>query len=164
ARVNGRPNVRLDLEPVSDGLEVEGQNAWPGPGRDLLAALQMLPDRWVRGGFEHSSLMPSGTRRFQLWERFLAYLAGMASAPDASLPSTIRPGRRIAVDALVVGGGPAGRRVANDLANSGSRVALAARGAAPGRYARALGGEMPELDPRVELFAGIEIFGLYRGG
>jgi hypothetical protein len=164
ARVGGRPNVRLDLEPVVPGLDVRMQNVWPCACFDLLSAARLIPARWLRSGFEHTQLMPSGTRRFQIWERLLAFLAGMADPPGRDLPASAIPGQRFAFDLLVVGGGPASRQAANEAAQAGKSVALACRGPRPGRLAEALGVALPELDSRVQLFAGVEIFGLYRDG
>ncbi len=164
ARVAGRPNVRLDLEPVVADLDVRMQNVWPSARLDLLSLARLIPARWLRSGFEHTQLMPSGTWRFQVWERLLAFLAGMADPPDRDLSATAIPGQRLAVDLLVVGGGPSGREAANAAAQAGKSVALACRGSRPGRLAEALGVALPQLDPRVRLFAGLEIFGLYRGG
>ncbi|MBN2990675.1 (2Fe-2S)-binding protein, partial [Pseudomonas cedrina subsp. fulgida] len=65
ARVNGVPNVRLDLLPVSVGVQVEMQNCWPGPAFDLLRLARLIPARWIQGGFEHTNLVPSGTVLFQ---------------------------------------------------------------------------------------------------
>ena len=163
-RVNGRPNVRLDLEPATEGLDVRMQNVWPSAGFDLLAAAQFLPRRWLRGGFEHTPLLPSGTWRFQVWERLLAFLAGMSPPPDTDVPAVVRTGRLISIDTVVVGGGPAGRTAANGAVRAGQRTALVCHGSFPGPYARACGVPLPELDPRVELIAGSEVFGLYRGG
>jgi NADPH-dependent 2,4-dienoyl-CoA reductase/sulfur reductase-like enzyme len=163
-RVNGRPNVRLDLEPVVPGLEACMQNTWPSPRLDLLALAQLLPSHWLRSGFEHTSLLPSGDWRFEAWERLLAFLAGMSPPPDARLPIAVRPGRRVSVDAVVVGGGPAGRAAANDAARTGARVTLVSRSALPGRYARALGISLPELDARVEVIGEADVVGLYREG
>ena len=164
ARVGGRPNVRLDLEPIVPDLDVRMQNAWPSAGFDLLSAARLIPAHWLRSGFEHTQLMPSGTWRFQVWERLLAVLAGMADPPSRDLAADPRPGQRLAVDVLVVGGGPAGRQAANEAAQAGRSVALACRGFQPGRFAEALGVPLTALDPRVRLFAGLEIFGLYRDG
>jgi len=164
ARVGGRPNVRLDLEPVVADLDVRMQNVWPGPRFDLLSAARLIPSGWLKSGFEHTRLMPSGTWRFQIWERLLAFLAGMADPPSRDFPADAIPGQRLAVDLLVVGGGPAGRKAANEAAEAGRIVALACRGPRPGRFAESLGIQLPELHPKVRLFAGLEIFGLYRDG
>ncbi len=84
-RVDGRPNVRLDLEPAVIGLEVSAQNTWPGPRFDILRLARLLPSRWLGSGFEHPRIFPGGTRRFQVWERVLWHLAGVAEPPVQSM-------------------------------------------------------------------------------
>jgi sarcosine oxidase, subunit alpha len=163
-RVDGRPNVRLDLEPAVIGLEVSAQNTWPGPRFDILRWARILPSRWLRSGFEHPRIFPGGTRRFQLWERLLQHLAGVAEPPAENMAVDAPLGRRIDVDVLVVGGGPRGRTFANEAAAAGHRVAIACRSAVPGAYARAMAMPLPEIDPRVEVVSGIEVFGIYREG
>lgn len=164
ARVDGRPNVRLDQEPCRPGMRVSAQNVWPSAGFDLLAAAQLLPPKWVYGGFEHGRLAPSDGRAYTVWERLMAKLAGVAEPPDAALPVAARSARRIKVDDLVIGGGPAGRQAANAAAAAGRKVALVTRGAPPGRLSAALGVELEPLDPAVQLFCGMELFGCYREG
>ena len=164
ARVNGRPSVRLDLEPVTPGPDVRMQNVWPSAGFDLLRAARLIPSTWLRSGFEHTQALPSGTWRFQIWERLLAFLAGMSDPPDRSLDASPRPGRRLRVDLLVVGGGPAGRRAANEAAAAGRSVALVFRGSRPGRFAEALGLPLPAIDGKIQLFPATEVSGLYRDG
>jgi bacterioferritin-associated ferredoxin len=163
-RVDGRPNVRLDLEPAADGLKVSAQNTWPCARFDLLRLARWLPSRWLRGGFEHPRLFPGGTRRFQAWERILWHLAGVARPAARSSAPSCPVGRRVDVDVLVVGGGPQGRRFANEAAAAGHRVALACRSAVPGAFARAMGVPLPEIDSRVEVVSGTEVFGVYREG
>lgn len=164
ARVDGRPNVRLDQETCRPGMRVFAQNAWPSPRLDLLAAAQALPSRWVRGGFEHGRLTPAGGRSYAMWERLLANLAGVATPPDASLPATPRPGRRLRVDTLVIGGGTSGCEAANAAASAGRKVALVTRGDRPGRFCAAMDAGPGPLDDSVELFCGMELFGCYREG
>ena len=163
-RVDGRPNVRLDLEPALIGLEVSAQNTWPAPRFDILRLARLLPSRWLRGGFEHPRIFPGGTRRFQVWERILWHLAGVAEPPVQNMAVDSPQGRRIDVDVLVVGGGPSGRTLANEAAAAGHRVAIACRSAVPGAFARAMGVALPAIDPRVEIVSGIEVFGIYREG
>ena len=163
-RVDGRPNVRLDLERVVQDLDVTAQNNWPGPRFDLLRAARLLPEAWLRGGFEHPRALPGGTRRFQVWERVLSHLAGMSEPPPRTGSVEPVPGRAIRVEVLVIGGGPAGREAANQAAASGARVALACRSEDPGAFARAAGTALADLDPRVKVASGTEIFGIYREG
>ncbi len=168
-QVDGRPNVRLDLEPVRAGLHAASQNHWPSARFDLLALTRFIPARWVRGGFEHPSWIPSGTWRFQLWERLLAFLAGIAEPPAMTSASTLRSdrkiaGRKIDCDVLIVGGGPAGCAAANAEAANGRRVVLASRGDSLSRLASAMGEPSMRLDDRVQFLPETEIFGLYRQG
>lgn len=164
ARVNGVPNVRLDLLPVTADVRVEMQNCWPGPGFDLLRLSRLIPASWIQGGFEHTNLVPSGTALFQRWEKILAFLAGVAK-PAARTGEVVVPSARyLSADVLVIGGGPAGCAAANEAAAAGRSVLLVTRGPALARYAQAAGRPRPTLDERVRLLVGMEVFGAYRGG
>lgn len=164
ARVDGVPNMRLDQTPARPGMVVSMQNCWPSARFDLLRLMRFLPARLLYGGFEHGRLMPASGPGYRIAERVMAHLAGMSEAAPAGAPPAPVPGRDIAVDWLVVGGGPAGIAMANRHAAAGARVALVTRGAQPARLARAAGAVVPDLDPRVELFAATEVFGGYRDG
>lgn len=164
ARVDGRPNVRLDLEPVRHGMDIRMQNVWPSPGFDILKAAQLIPPRWLYAGFEHDTLITDQNPIYPLWEKFLAHLAGMGQPPSAGLAHAPVSGRRLAADTVVIGAGPAGCRAANEAAARGERVALVTRGSASARFARMMGLSAPVLDPRIEILWGMEAFGLYRGG
>ncbi|WP_082377907.1 2Fe-2S iron-sulfur cluster-binding protein [Pseudomonas sp. RIT-PI-q] len=164
ARVNDVPNVRLDLLPVRENLRIEMQNCWPSPQFDLLKLTRLLPSNWVEGGFEHTNMVPSGTRLYQRWEALLAFLAGVAK-PAVSRTETLVPqGRRFVVDTLIVGGGPVGCAAANEAVAAGKTALIVSRGERLGRYARARGKALPSLDKRVETLVGIEVFGAYRSG
>ncbi len=163
AGVDGRPNTRLDRV-FLDGMMVAGaQNTWPGPRFDLLRAAAILPARFLYGGFEHGALAPRHPALFSLWERLLAFLAGGGEAVHVEADD-LPKGQRIAVDVLVVGGGPAGRAAANAAAARGQSVALVSRAQEPGSFARAMGTALPPLDGRVRLFTRTEVFGVYRKG
>jgi bacterioferritin-associated ferredoxin len=164
ADVDGIPNIRLDQVEAKPGMQVRRQNTWPSPDFDLLKLFRYLPPRWVRGGFEHTRLMPSGTWRFRIWERLLAFLAGEGRLSAEPLAPAIIPGRVITCDLLVVGAGPAGRREANLAAKAGKNVVLVCRGRQPGRFAAT---QLVALDPiheAVSLLAGHEVFAVYRQG
>ncbi|MCP8894728.1 (2Fe-2S)-binding protein [Shinella daejeonensis] len=164
ARVNGRPNVRLDQTCVEDGLAVEMQNTWPSPRFDLLKLAQAVPAKFVYGGFEHGAWMPKAGLAYRLAERAMANLAGVARPADAAAEPRLVPGERMAVDCLVVGGGPAGIAEANRRAGHGETVALVTRGESLARFASAAGTAIEPLDPKVRLFTGMELFGVYREG
>jgi len=164
ATVDGIPNQRLDHVFVRPGMRVSRQNFWPMPQMDLLALFKYLPSRWVRGGFEHTRFMPSGTSRFLIWERLLAFLAGEGRLQAEPLEPAVIPGRKLACDLVVIGGGPAGRQAANAAVSVGKRVVVITRGRKPGRMAALLGIEMPSLHPAVTLLTGHEATGIYRDG
>ena len=164
ARVDGRPNVRLDLEPLRQGLNVRMQNAWPSSQFDLLALVQLLPARWLNAGFEHDIWVRNDTRRYQIWEHILAYLAGIADPPAKTLPTSAIAGERFEADVVVIGGGPAGCQAASEAARQGQSVILVTRGETLARFAGTMGASRPALNSRVKLLSGMEAFGLYRRG
>lgn len=164
ARVDGRPNVRLDQELARDGMRVESQNSWPSRSFDLLKLARFVPPKWVYGGFEHGRWTPSQGKSYLMWERLLANLAGVAEPPSRDMLFGERKARKVVVDALVAGGGPAGQRAANSAAEEGASVALVTRGNTLGRYAVAMGSVPTKLHENVQVFTGMELFGSYRGG
>jgi NADPH-dependent 2,4-dienoyl-CoA reductase/sulfur reductase-like enzyme len=164
AHVEGVPNCRLDRIEARAGLRAAAQNVWPCARFDLLRLARLLPRRRLRAGFEHPRWLPSGTRRFELWERFLRFVAGGGNPPPIARGGEIVMGRRVQVDLLVVGGGPAGRRAAIAAAGDGRSVLLVSRGREPGGFARAMGAALPELPASVGLLAGHELAALYRQG
>lgn len=164
ARVNGRPNVRLDQVRAQDGLVVEMQNTWPSPRFDLLKFAQVLPSKAVYGGFEHGAWMPKSGLGYRLAERAMANLAGVARPADIAAQPLAVAGERVSVDCLVVGGGPAGIAEANRRVQLGQTIALVTRGDRVARFADSLGAAVEPLNSQVRLFAGMELFGVYRDG
>lgn len=164
AHVDGVPNSRLDRIEARAGLSASAQNVWPCARFDLMRLARAIPRRWLRGGFEHPRWLPSGTRRFELWERFLRFAAGGGDPVPVERGGEVVPGKRVIVDLLVVGGGPAGRRAAVAAAREGGSVLLVSRSRDPGGFARAMGAALPELPAAVRLLAGHELAALYRRG
>jgi sarcosine oxidase, subunit alpha len=164
ARVDGLPNERLDQIPVRAGMDIRMQNVWPSGGFDLMALAGLIPRRWLGGGFEHPAWLPGASRRFQIWESFLRLMAGGSDAVAADRPGKVLPGKRLAVDLAIVGGGPSGRQAAVAAAAAGRSVALISRGRSPGARAAALGADLPTLPDGVTFLAGHEAAALYRRG
>jgi len=164
AEVDDIPNRRLDQVMAKPGMAVQRQSVWPSPHVDLLKLFRYLPAHWLRGGFEHTRLMPSGTWRFLIWERLLAFLAGEGRLRAEPLEPAVIPGQVITCDLVVVGAGPAGRREANLAAKAGKRVVLVFRGPQPGRFATDLLGDLEPIHAAITLLPGHEVFGIYRQG
>ena len=164
AQVDGLPNCRLDQTPVKPGLSIRMQNSWPNGRLDLLRLAGLIPRRWLRGGFEHPAWLPGGSRRFQLWESFLRFMAGGGEPTDPALTGAALPGERRPVDVAIVGGGPAGRKAALEAAAAGASVLMISRGREPGAGAAAFGAALSELPKDASLLAGYEACGLYRHG
>ncbi len=164
AEIDDLPNRRLDQTPASDGLAIRMQNTWPNGRFDLMRLAQLIPRRWLRGGFEHPRVLPSGTQRFQLWEAFLRVMAGGARAIDPARPGVTLPGERLQVDVAIVGGGPAGRKAAADAAAAGRSAVLVSRSRNPGSMAAAFGADLAGPPATISLLAEHEACGLYRHG
>ena len=164
ARVDGRPNVRLDQIVARHGMVVEMQNTWPSARFDVLRLAQLLPSKAVYGGFEHGDWMPKSGLAYRLAERVMANLAGVGRPAKVSLQPQAIPGERIAIDSLVIGGGPTGISEANRRAAKGEKVAVVTRGESLARLATTMGGGVEALHSGVHLFSGMELFGVYREG
>jgi bacterioferritin-associated ferredoxin len=145
-------------------MDAREQNVWPSARFDLLQSMRLLPRKPFEAGFEHPRWLPSGTRRFDRWEQWLRFMAGLADPPDPGCEGTTIAGERLAVDVAIVGGGPAGRAAAVDAVRAGKSVLLVSRGRPPGANARAMGATLPDLPPAVRVVAAAEAFGLYRHG
>ena len=161
--VDGSPHVRVDRIAAAHDMRVARENVWPWGAFDLLRAARAVPRRWLRAGFEHTRLVPSGTALFEPWERIMRFMAG--EAPVHPEPGRgILKGRRLECDVAVVGGGPAGREAASAAAAQGRSVVLVTRGTAPGARADAWGAALAPLHPDVTVLAAHEACGLYDRG
>ena len=160
--VDGRPHVHADHTVVVSGMDVWQQGGWPHPRFDLLKLAQWLPQRWTRGGFERPYWLRSGTKRFELWERLLMSLAGEVDPPEIRTPAPA--GLRWDGDVVVVGGGPAGVRVANTAAAAGQKVCLVSRSRQTESYVSSLGRSPSPIDSRITTLFGHEAAGVYRKG
>lgn len=131
-RVDGAPDVRACDTPCRQGLRVETQNAFPGARRDLLGAIDWLAPR----GLDHHHLATWSRLANRAAVAVARRLTGLGRLPDAP-PAPFPPAAEEAVDALVVGAGPAGLAAAEALAQRGRRVILAERSPRPGGRLRA---------------------------
>jgi sarcosine oxidase subunit alpha len=121
-RVDGTPNVRACETPCREGLRVDSQNVLGGAAHDLLGAI----DRLAPNGIDHHHMGTWSRLASRITVRASRELAGLGELADA-VPAPWPPSPEERVDALVVGGGPAGLGAAEALAKAGRAVVLCDR-------------------------------------
>ncbi|HUS68170.1 MAG TPA: 2Fe-2S iron-sulfur cluster-binding protein, partial [Kofleriaceae bacterium] len=118
-RIGGLPNQRACMEPCGDGASVDGQNAYPSPDMDVLAAVDwMFPD-----GMNHHTLMTGSRLLNKVANKVVRQLSGLGVLPQ-SPGFASDDAEELAPDVLVVGGGPAGLAAARAAATAGAHTIL----------------------------------------
>lgn len=131
-RLGGVPNLRACLAPCAPGAQVEGQNAFPSAEVDLLGAVDFLFAR----GLDHHTLMTGSSVLNKLANKVVRQLSGLGKLP--ATPATELPAvAERAVDACVIGGGPAGLAAAIACARAGRTTLLVDDQLHPGGSLRA---------------------------
>lgn len=119
------PNLKATEVEVFQGLTAESQNRFPSLAFDI-GATNALAGKLFSSGFYYKTFMGPirNTRFWMLCEYFIRRAAGLGRA--GLVPDTDRYERMNAFcDVLVVGGGPAGIRAAEEAAADGKDVILA---------------------------------------
>jgi sarcosine oxidase subunit alpha len=121
-RVDGNPNVRSCMVGARDGLVCTGQNAFPSTELDALAAADWL----FPGGMDHHTLLTGNRLANAVLVQLVRQMGGSGTLPDAPPTGPVPAPRALAVDVVVVGGGPAGLAAADALveATDGLQVLL----------------------------------------
>ena len=101
------PNARATLTPLYEGLVAQGQNAWPSPGWDMLAALGLLKKVLPAGFYYKTFIWP----HWKTWEGLVRRLAGLGRAPTAPDPQYYLK-QTVHAEVVVVGAGRAGLQAA----------------------------------------------------
>ena len=120
--VDGVPNVRACMEPVSPGARVTHQNAWPSLDWDILSVLDRL-DRLMPVGFYYKTFH----RPKVLWNLAQPVIRKVAGLGRIDVDAPGEPGylhQSLHTDVAVVGGGAAGMAAAIAAARDGARVTL----------------------------------------
>ncbi len=170
ATVDGRPNVRLCVEPIREGADVNGQNVLGSVDRDFLSAVDRFAGPFTPPGFYYKTFIRP-RRLWPLYEKLLRNAAGLGKLnPEATREGRFEKEHR-SVDVLVVGGGSEGLQAAIEAAQAGSSVALVDDGPEPGgallltesgdEPARALANKAREVG--VELLCPARAVGVYEG-
>jgi sarcosine oxidase subunit alpha len=136
ARVDGVPNVMTCLVRARGGEQIETQNVIGSRKSDLLR----VTDWFFPNGLDHHHFMAGIPGVSDVMQKFARKVAGLGKLPAEVLEPA--PARRMEVDAVVIGAGPAGIAVASKLRSAGLRVALVDDGTA-------LGGSMTAVPERL---------------
>ena len=119
-QVDGVPNVRGDVTPLREGMQVTAVNTFGGLTRDRARILDSF-SRWLPVGFYYKAF--HGRRLFPHWERMFRTLTGLGRVSlDAPRQTTAK--RYGFCDVLVIGAGPSGLSAALEAAAGGARVVL----------------------------------------
>jgi sarcosine oxidase subunit alpha len=110
-RVDGLPNRRACMTPVTAGARVERQNTLRPPALDPTR----LVDTMLRGGMDHHHFVVRPWIANQLMQGVARHLAGIGELPAGDAPTDATAFEERALDVLVIGAGLAGVAVAAAL-------------------------------------------------
>ncbi len=150
-RVDGVPNVRACVTPVTDGAAVEAQNYWGSLDFDLLRMTDKVGGLFTPVGFYYRTMIRP-RRAWPLYEKFLRSVAGLGRLDEHATRSQRFDVEHRRAEILVIGGSTAGREAARAAADEGRQVVLVDDGIDP----------VPAA-PGVETVRGTAI-GIYEGG
>jgi sarcosine oxidase subunit alpha len=130
-QAGARLNIRADVEPLEDGMQLSAVNTVGGLAGDRARFLDWLSP-FLPVGFYYKAF--HSKRWFPFWERVIRRASGLGTV-EPNIPRARTAKRYDFCDVLVIGGGPAGLSAAlaaagagagaaNRLANAGPRVAL----------------------------------------
>jgi sarcosine oxidase subunit alpha len=168
-QVDGRPNVRVCIEPARQGQIVRHQNAWPSLQFDVLRAIDKF-DRRFPVGFYYKRFYKPWTWR--LFEATARRIAGIGPIDVHAVPEMKTEVEHVHTEVCVVGGGPAGLSAGVEAAEAGAQVLLIDRQPRLGGHLLFDGIELPEIEPlavrltnhpRARVMKNTVAFGLYEG-
>src|SRR6266571_6344764 len=115
-QVDGRPNVRVCIEPAREGQVVRHQNAWPSLNFDVLRVIDKFDRRLPVGFYYKRYYKPLTWRLFETAARRMAGLGtiDIHAAPDQKKTEV----EHLQTEICVVGGGPAGLSAAVQAAEA----------------------------------------------
>lgn len=125
-RVDGRPNLRACITPLTPGMRVERQNIHGVAGLDPTRVV----DHVFSGGLDHHRLMVRPRPLNELMQSMARQLTGLGTVPDHGV-EVIGGVEDVAADVVVVGAGRAGRILADTMRARGLEVICVDRDAAP---------------------------------
>jgi len=122
--VDGRPGVRGCSEPITEGMRVTHQNAWPSLNFDVMRVTDKFGGPFTPVGFYYKTFIRP-RRLWPVYEKILRRAAGLGRLPRQQAERNWETEyRRRHCDVLVVGGGIAGLSAAIEAAEAGLDVVL----------------------------------------
>ncbi|MGH3039497.1 MAG: 2Fe-2S iron-sulfur cluster-binding protein [Gaiellaceae bacterium] len=121
--VDGTPNVRACVTPLTEGMRVRAQNVRGSLDHDLLAVTDKIGGPFTPVGFYYRTMIRP-RRLWPLYEKFLRSVAGLGKVDKHRGRERRYDVEHRHVDVLVVGGGSAGRAAARKHAAEGRRVVV----------------------------------------
>ncbi len=120
-QIGDEPNVRACRTPVTAGMNVRPQNAYPSLGADLMSLIQ-LGAKFLPVGFYYKTFIHPKAA-WPLYEKILRNAAGLGEVhPDT--PHAAHRKQFLHTDVAIIGGGPAGLSAALAAAERGAKVML----------------------------------------
>jgi sarcosine oxidase subunit alpha len=168
-QVDGRPNVRVCIEPAQNGQVVRHQNAWPSLNFDVLRVIDKFDRRFPVGFYYKRYYKPLAWRLFEPTAR---KIAGLGIIEVNAALDQVAEAEHLQTEVCVVGGGPAGLSAAVQAADFGAAVLLIDRQPRLGGHLLFDGIELPEIEPlavklmnhpRARVLSNTVAFGLYEG-
>src|SRR5438128_8764196 len=123
-QVDGRPNVRVCIEPACEGQIVRHQNAWPSLTFDALRVIDKFDRRFPVGFYYKQFYKPW---KWRLFEAAARRIAGLGQVDVHAAPEAETEIEHVHTDVCVVGGGPAGLSAGHEAALAGASVLLSDR-------------------------------------
>lgn len=117
-RVDGVPNVPSCQLTAREGMRIETQNVVGSAALDILA----LTDIAYPEGLDHHHMFTRFAPANRLMKKIARQIAGVGTLPDEA--ARARDVRDEDCEVLVIGGGNAGLRCANEAARAGAKVVL----------------------------------------
>ena len=143
-----RLNVRGDVVPVREGMDLSAVNTWGGVTADRVRFLDRLAP-FLPVGFYYKAFYSK--RWFPLWERMFRAITGLGRI-DLGTPHLRTPKRYEFCDVAVIGAGPSGLSAALAAAEAGARVVIVDENAkAGGSGLYQLGGHVAQRDAALQL-------------
>jgi sarcosine oxidase, subunit alpha len=122
-RVDGVPNVRVCVEPVREGVQVEAQNVLGSLEHDLLAAVDHFGGPFTPVGFYYRTMIRPRSM-WPVYEKVLRNIAGLGRLDKHVGRSRRFDTEHRRAEVLVIGGGRAGREAAQSAAAAGRQTVL----------------------------------------